>query len=111
MKEYFEHLGWAVATAADGLEGFRAASRGHFDLITMDIKMPGVNGVDSLRSMHLVGEGARVVVISGFLTSEIGDLCRSAGASAVLEKPVELAKLGRLANELAAGEPKAKGGA
>ncbi len=71
--------------------------------------MPGVNGVESLRSLNLVGQGARVVVISGFVTDEIADDCRAAGAAAVLEKPVELAELGRLADELVPGSGKAAG--
>jgi CheY-like chemotaxis protein len=110
LQDYFEHLGWQASVAADGLAGFREASRRSYDLITLDINMPGVNGVESLRSMELVGQQAKGVVISGYLTDQIAAECRAAGAAAVLAKPVELAQLGRLAAELIGEPPPAPAG-
>jgi len=106
LQDYFQHRGFEVTVSLGGLEGFREASRRSFDLITLDINMPGVNGVESLRGMELVGQKAKVVVISGYLTGEVSADCRAAGAAAVLAKPVELARLGALADALL-GRPEA----
>ena len=107
LQDFFEHCGYEVTVSLGGLEGFREASRRSFDLITLDINMPGVNGVESLRSMELVGQPAKVVVISGFLTEEIAADCRAAGAAAALAKPVELAQLGAVVAGLLGAGPAA----
>ncbi|HOX06337.1 MAG TPA: response regulator [Planctomycetota bacterium] len=100
LEEFFRSRGWEATGAADGLAGFRAASLGSFDLVTMDIMMPGVNGVESLRSMALTGQGAKVVVISGCVDDQVEAECREAGALAVVRKPVRLAALGELVDGL-----------
>ena len=100
LKEYLEIKGCQVTVADGGLEGFRQASRREFDLITVDINMPGVNGVEALRSMQIVGQSAKVVVISGYLSDGVAADCRAAGVKAVLAKPVELARLGEIIKDL-----------
>ncbi len=110
MAEYLAGQGYDVAVAADGLEGFRRASRERFDLITVDIKMPELGGVEALRSMQMVKHPARMVVISGYLSDEICDDCREAGAAAVLGKPLELRHLAEVISRLLGGRPRSGGG-
>jgi two-component system chemotaxis response regulator CheY len=100
LRDYLLAKGYEVAVADGGLEGFRQASRSRFDLVTMDINMPEVNGVEALRSLQMVGQSARIVVISGYLTDQVSADCRAAGAAAVLAKPVDLAHTGRIFGEL-----------
>jgi CheY-like chemotaxis protein len=100
LRDFLEFRGCEVTVAGGGLEGFRQASRHRFDVITVDINMPGVNGVEALRSMQMVGQPAKAIVISGFLSDEVAAECRSAGAAAVLTKPVELARLGEIIGDL-----------
>lgn len=110
LSDFFTHLGYQVETASDGLEGFRQTSLHEYDLVTMDIRMPGVNGVESLRSISMVGSKPKILVLSGYLTDEIVEDCRAAGASAALQKPVDLNTLRRTVEELlgpAPGKPPA----
>jgi len=111
LSDFLRPQGYEVEIASDGLEGIRQATRGHFDLITLDIKMPGVNGVEALRSMQMLEQPAKVVIISGYLTAEIAADCRQAGAAAVLSKPVELKHLKELITELlgSRSSPEAEG--
>ncbi len=44
--------GWAVAVCADGDEGFADALTGHYDLIVLDIMMPGRNGFAVIRDLR-----------------------------------------------------------
>lgn len=110
LRDFLESRGCEVVVAADGLEGFRQASRGRFDLVTVDINMPGVNGVEALRGMQIVGQSAALVVISGYLSEDLAAECRQAGAAAVLAKPVELSRLGGILDELLAGRKGAPDG-
>ena len=103
LAEFLETRGYQVTVASDGLEGFRRATRERFDLITMDINMPALGGVEALRSMQMVEQPAKTVVISGYLTEEVTAECRQAGAAAVLAKPVELRHLGEVIAGLTGG--------
>jgi len=109
VEDYFKARGWDVVVALGSLEGFREASRGRFDVITLDINMPEVSGVEAIRAMQLVGQDARMVVVSGYLVDGVAGACRAAGTAAVLAKPVELAHLGDVVEELA-GSPRRQGG-
>ena len=59
--------GYAVSTAADGIEGFAAAKSEHPDLITLDITMPNESGVRMFRDLQDDPETAQipVVIITG----------------------------------------------
>jgi CheY-like chemotaxis protein len=102
LADFLDGRGYSVETARDGLEGFRLATREQFDLVIADINMPGVNGVETLRSLQMVENPAKLVVISGYVTDEIAAQCREAGCSEVLNKPVELNRLGELIERLLA---------
>ena len=104
MFDFLSGRGCQVEVAGDGLEGFRRATRERFDVITVDINMPGANGVEALRSLQMVESPAKLIVISGYVTDEIAADCRGAGADAVLVKPVKLNHLGDVVDELLRGK-------
>lgn len=57
--------GIALAEAGDAAEGIRRASAARYDLILLDLKMPGAEGMDALRAMREAVPGTPVVVLSG----------------------------------------------
>lgn len=100
VQDYLGGRGYQVETARDGLEGFQRATRERFDLIIADVNMPGMNGVEALRSLQMVKSPAKMVVISGYLTDDMARDCREAGAAAVLAKPVEFPHVAEVVAEL-----------
>ena len=88
--EYLSYAGFSVATAINGHEALRLAAMLKPDLILMDIRMPGMNGLEATADLKRDPELAHipVVAITADPSSEIGDRCRRAGCTAFLCKPV-----------------------
>jgi response regulator RpfG family c-di-GMP phosphodiesterase len=76
--------------AEDGKETWRLLEQARYDLLVLDVNLPGVSGIDllgRLRQGHLTGAGPRVLMISGDLPAEaLGGLLLD-GADDFLEKP------------------------
>jgi two-component system response regulator GlrR len=69
------------------------------DLLVVDYKMPGMNGVEVMRRARVMRPALRVVMITGHGSPEIVDEAHAAGVDAVLLKPFTAAELtGAVAN-------------
>jgi len=61
VRDYLEHAGFGVITAADGPEALRSIRTGGPDLVVLDLGLPGLDGLDVLRSLRR--EGALPVIV------------------------------------------------
>jgi len=90
MSLILEHAGYLVTTAASGSEALELAQAATFDLAFLDIKLPGIDGVETLRQLRQLRPDATVVMMTAYsLDHRIRDALR-AGAHGVLRKPVEM---------------------
>ena len=86
-----ENLGASVETAADGYLGVEAASRGGFDLILMDVQMPGIDGVEAARRIRALGGEAAATPIVALTANVLAHQRRAyldAGMDGVVGKPI-----------------------
>ncbi len=81
--------GHRVVEAASGQEGVEALKMGGFDLILLDLRMPGVDGIEIVEVLRRWGEGVPILMISGFGTVETAVKALHTGADDFLTKPVE----------------------
>jgi len=51
-RQILENAGYAVETAVDGVDGWNLLRAGHFDLVVTDVDMPGMSGIELLRSIR-----------------------------------------------------------
>jgi CheY-like chemotaxis protein len=88
--EYLSYAGFSVATAINGHEAMSLAQLLKPDLILMDIRMPGMDGLEATADLKRDPELAHipVVAITADPSSEIGQRCLEAGCTAFLTKPV-----------------------
>ena len=78
-----------IDTAACGEEALGQVVRQHYDLITLDIRMPGVSGLEILSIMRNMCPHAVIIVISGYIPAGI-DEETTAAADALIAKPIHL---------------------
>ena len=99
LVQVFEYEGHEVRAAEDGPDALLMAESFHPDVIFLDVKMPGMDGLDVLARLRTECPGALVVMISGHGTIETAVEATRNGAYDFLEKPLDtdrlLATLGR----------------
>lgn len=66
IKLLLEREGHDVALAEDGRKGLEQFRTGHFDLLIVDIFMPGMDGLETIRSILQVQPDIPIIVISGY---------------------------------------------
>lgn len=77
-----------VELAGDGTHGLRAMSRQPFDVVLLDLKMPGMDGVEVLGAIKQQWPQTEVVVITGYPTIDTAKQAIRLGAFDYLAKPV-----------------------
>lgn len=90
--------------AASGEEALRAVSKSNADIVLLDVNMPGMSGVETLRALREAGENASVLMLT--VSQEESDLVGAimAGASGYLLKNAEPETLRRTLLDVAAGK-------
>ena len=90
LAQMLERLGHTVETADDGAVAVQAANKKRFDLILMDINMPGMNGVDATRKIREGGASADVPIIGVTATAQPHELAslKEAGFDLTLVKQI-----------------------
>lgn len=78
----FEHVG----AAASGPEGIAAAGELHPDLVLLDVRMPGMDGIETARHLRTVVPEAVVVLVSLDEPANIETLAAGCGAAAYVRK-------------------------
>src|SRR5258706_2498566 len=88
LRMTLEYAGYEFTGAATGQEGLALAERENPDLVLLDIKMPGMDGMDVLTRLRSMNETTPVVMISGHGTTSTAVTAIKRGASDFLDKAV-----------------------
>lgn len=93
LKTELENGGFSVELASDGISAVLKFVEGKFDFVLLDIKMPRLDGIDTLRIIRKIDPSVPAVTFSGNAGGdEMAESVR-AGAAACLSKPFEIAQL------------------
>lgn len=96
LVEMLKEMGLtSYVVAGDGEEAVRYSRQKQFDIVFMDIQMPKINGIDAAKSIHsiLLNKTTPIIPITGFSRIVNADLCRKAGMTGFLQKPIDFDKL------------------
>ena len=93
LKEILEYEGYRVTTAESGSMALDLASDNLIDLMLLDIKMAGMDGIETLRQIRSAGLEFPVIMVSGNGTIDLAVEATKMGAYDFLEKPPDLNRL------------------
>jgi type II secretory ATPase GspE/PulE/Tfp pilus assembly ATPase PilB-like protein/AmiR/NasT family two-component response regulator len=91
LADVLDDKGYSVTATSDGQTGLQLMRENRFDLILVDIMLPGMNGVETLRQIRRIAPDAATVLMTGHsqLEGYVSDALWS-GADGVLYKPFEM---------------------
>ena len=89
--------------AYDGFEALQSIHSGAPDVIVLDLRMPGIDGVEVLRRVRRDYPQIQVIVVTGHGNAEDERVCRELGAFDYLQKPVDIKVLSGLIRKALAG--------
>jgi len=102
-----EKRGHKVDTVSNGSEAVDAVSRGHFDLVLMDVQMPVMDGWTATREIRererATGHHLPVLALTAHAMKHDQDECYAAGMDGFLTKPFQPAELYRAVESIANG--------
>ena len=93
-----------VGEAPDGAEAVRLAAELHPDVTLMDVRMPGVDGIEATRRIVARDPAARVLILTTFDLDEYAFSALRAGASGFVLKDVPVDELARAIRSVANGD-------
>jgi len=88
MKMILEYEGYEFAGAATGQDGLNIIEREPPDIVFLDIKMPGMDGLEVLGRIKATNDTLPVVIVSGHATIETAVEATKKGAFDFIEKPL-----------------------
>jgi two-component system, NtrC family, response regulator HydG len=85
--------GFTTAAAFTGEDAVPMVKEERPDCVLMDVKMPGIDGVEALRMMKQLVPDIPVVLMSAFATGEQAEEAKKQGAYGILTKPIDISML------------------
>ncbi|MCB0112613.1 MAG: response regulator, partial [Caldilineaceae bacterium] len=98
LNEYLSHSGYRLTLARSGQECIERFEEDHYDLILMDVQMPGMDGLEATLRIRQTARGAHVPIIALTALAMPGDYqrCIDAGMNDYVTKPLPLRKLKKM---------------
>jgi DNA-binding NtrC family response regulator len=89
LGKWFEEEGYAVETASSARDALLKLPRQRWDLAVVDIKMPGMDGLDLQRKMHEIDPELTIVIMTGYASVETAVRALKEGAYDYITKPFD----------------------
>lgn len=92
--------GFIVDTANTGQDGIRMATTQNYDLIFLDLKMPGMTGVETFKELKRLNVRSLTVIVTGYPDSDLLAETMKLGPLTIILKPFDLTEIQRAVEAL-----------
>lgn len=90
LRDAFSAQGFRTSTAADGHQALECVRRSDVHLVMMDLQMPGLSGLETMRLAMAESVWRPFILVSGALTSDVVNEAKAMSAYSVLSKPISI---------------------
>lgn len=95
LEKYLAKEGHKTRSVHNGYDAIELIKEKHFDVIILDVKMPGIDGLETLRRLRAIDRDCVVIMLTAMDDLEMALSAMKEGADEFLRKPVLLPELGR----------------
>jgi len=88
IEVYLRRSGAELSFFTNGFDAISACENGQFDLILMDIRMPGLDGIETTKRMRAIKVGAPIIALTALASHVDESSLIASGCNKVLQKPV-----------------------
>jgi len=93
IKIIMEAMGYHVKGMTDSAKGEKEAVENDYDLILIDLRMPGKNGAEVTEGIIKVKPDVKILIITAYPADPLAQRALDAGARSLLRKPFEVEKI------------------
>ncbi len=97
VRDFFKRLmslfGLEVFEAPDGFSAIEMARNNKFDLFFVDVRMPGLDGLETFRKIKEIDPQAVVVMITGYAVEQALNQAQKEGAYGIIRKPFDISQI------------------
>ena len=90
LRDFLTQEGYQVFTAANGVEAITLGKENRLDLALLDLKMPGMDGIEVFQKLRKVKKDLGVIILTGYGTLKTAKQAMRLGAYDYLTKPFDL---------------------
>jgi DNA-binding response OmpR family regulator len=105
LQERLEMRGFPARVALDGQSGLDLIAEEPPDVVVLDLRMPGISGVEVLRSIRKQWPGIPVIMLSGHGSDQDFETCMNLGAVMYHKKPLDIDMLLESIRTVTQGKP------
>lgn len=89
LEMFLREKGYDVATSEDGEKGLASVQRERPDIVILDIRLPGMDGLEVLRRIKEKEEGIHIIMITAYHDTETTKHAMKLGAYEYIHKPLD----------------------
>ncbi|OGS18532.1 MAG: hypothetical protein A3J83_00590 [Elusimicrobia bacterium RIFOXYA2_FULL_40_6] len=108
LSEILRMHDWLVDIADDGFKGIELAKQKPYDLVLLDVRMPGIDGIKTLEEIRRIHPETIVFLMTGGLINQLTDL-QQKGVNTIIQKPLNVSKVIEMIGNIEKNRPKNKG--
>ena len=103
MKRLCKNAGCKIRVASNGFEALEILEQEQFDMIFMDVQMPGMNGIEVTKIIRekesLTGDHINIIATTAYAMNGDRDKCIDSGMDDYISKPIDFVKLKEIINK------------
>lgn len=103
-RRSLEELGWEVEEASDGAQALELYALNRHDVVVLDMVMHGMYGHEVLIKLRELNPALPVVIVTADIQKSTREQVKTAGAAAVVNKPLDKAELAEVLAAIEKGE-------